>query len=144
MDIYIYGYMDHRNRSLLHQIRGGSRHRFFEFVCNDELVHLFVGVGGYYVLVMDVERLGGVGRSAVDCHDPHPCQVVGRIHTEVLWLVLLLNNPVVYSSHRLHKVSQSSSVIRGRFIDKFVVDKRPYSFILMHMRPNIEIDQSFA
>ena len=80
----------------------------------------------------------------MDGHDAHARYVVGCKGTEVLWFVVLLDDPVIYPSDGFHKVSQSSSIVRRAFVNKLVLNKRPDSFILMHMRAIVKVNKSFA
>ena len=74
----------------------------------------------------------------------HPRYIVSSINTEIFRFVIRLNLPIVDSSNSFNKINKSSSFIRRRLINKLIVDKRPYSLILMHVRSNIEINHSFS
>lgn len=96
------------------------------------------------MLIVDLEGLCLVLSIARDSHYPHPCKIVSRIYTEILRLVVLLNDEVVHPSYCLHKIGQSPSIVRRSLIHELVVDQGPDAFILMHVRPDVKIDQSLA
>ena len=93
---------------------------------------------------MYFEGISFVCGVSVESHEAHTCYVVGGEGTEVLRFVVVLDDPVVDASHCLHKVSQSSSIVRSAFVDKLVIHEGPDAFILVHVRPVVEVDQSLA
>lgn len=85
------------------------------------------------MLVVDLVRVLGGGRVAKVSHDAHACDVVSRIGTKIFWFIIFLNDPIVDSCHCLYKIGQSPSIVRRCLVDKFVIDKRPYSLVLVHV-----------
>ena len=107
-----------------------------------KLIDYLVGVGSDDVFVVDFEGIGWLPRVARESQYAHARDVVGRKHTEVLRLVVLLHLPVVHPGHCLHEVDHSAPVVGGRLIHKGIADEGPDPFILMHMRPDVHIHQS--
>lgn len=85
------------------------------------------------MLVVDLVRgRCGCGVAKVS-HDAHTCDVVSRINTKILWLVVFFDDPIVDSCNCLDEISQSPSVVGRCLIYKFVVDEWPYPLVLMHV-----------
>lgn len=113
-----------------------------ELVCYFELIHHFICLWSDYMLVTHFETFSLRFGISSDCQSTHPCDVVSGIDTEVLRFIVGLYLPVVDSGHSFDQVDHSSPLIRRRLINKLVVDEWPNTFILMHMRTDIEVHHS--
>lgn len=116
----------------------------FELAENFKFIYYFVCFRGYDVFIVYFEGVSFVCWVSMECHDAHPRNVISCKRTEVLRPVVLFDDPVVDPSNCFNKVSQSSPIVRSSFVDKLVINKGPNPFILMHMRPIVQINESLA
>lgn len=114
------------------------------FICYLELIHHLIGFRRYYMLITQIQRGLFWHWTSWYGQNTHPCDIVGSIGTEILRLVVGLNLPIVDSSNCFNEIDQSSSFERRRLINKLIVNKRPNSLVLMHMRSNVEINHPLS